>query len=492
MKTALALRLGALLACPPLWAQPAVPTPTPTSMPMPAAATASGAQQFQLANGMQLIVQPDARAPTAIHMLWLRVGAMDEVDGTTGVAHVLEHMLFKGSKSLAPGEFSRRVAALGGQENAFTSRDYTGYYQQVPAAHLEEVMRLEAERFAHNQWPDEEFRKELEVVKEERRMRTDDQPRAALMEQLYAVSFIASPYRRPVVGWMSDLDSMRPEDARAFYRQWYQPANAAVVVAGDVDVQQVLAWARTIYGQIPARALPARKPRTEPEKKGLRRIDYKAPAEQAYVALAWHVPGITRVDAMQASDREALALLVLSAVLSGHDGARLPRALTQGPARVADSASAYASVFGRGPATFMLTGVPAAGKSAAQVEAALRAELARVAEEGVSAAELARVKTQWAASMVYERDSLYAQASNLGSNWVQDLPLDADDRLLAVLRGVTPAEVQQAAARWFGDDRLTVATLLPQPRPTGAAPLPGAGAADAAGAAGAGAGEGTR
>src|SRR5690606_5470926 len=146
--------------------------------------------------------------------------SMDEVDGTSGVAHVLEHMLFKGTAKVPPGEFSRRVAALGGQENAFTSRDYTGYYQQIPASRLEDVMRLEADRFAHNQWPDEEFKRELEVVKEERRMRTDDQPRAALIEQLYASTFIASPYRRPVVGWMSDLDSMTPEDARAFYARW--------------------------------------------------------------------------------------------------------------------------------------------------------------------------------------------------------------------------------------------------------------------------------
>lgn len=170
--------------------------PSVTPPPATSAATASGAQQFTLKNGMQLIVQPDHRAPTAVHMVWLRVGSMDEVDGTTGVAHVLEHMMFKGTKTLPPGEFSRRVAALGGRENAFTSRDYTGYYQQIPAHRLEDVMKLESDRFAHNQWPDEEFKKELEVVKEERRLRTEDQPRAVLSEQLFATAFIASPYRR--------------------------------------------------------------------------------------------------------------------------------------------------------------------------------------------------------------------------------------------------------------------------------------------------------
>jgi len=454
-----AIPLLGLLACLHAGAQ----TAPALSTIAPLASTASGAQQFTLKNGMQLIVQPDHRAPTAVHMVWVRVGSMDEVDGTSGVAHALEHMMFKGSAKLAPGEFSRRVAALGGQENAFTTRDYTGFYQQIPATHLADVMRLEADRFAHNQWPDAEFAKEISVVKEERRMRTEDSPRAALIEQLYASTFIASPYRRPVVGWMSDLDAMTPDDVRHFHAQWYAPGNAAVVVAGDVDPAKVLALAEQTYGAIAPKALPARKPRTEPEQKGVRRIAYKAPAEQAYVALAFHVPSLQRLQDLTASDHDALALLALSAVLSGYDGARLERTLTQGADRVADSAGSNASILGRGPSLFMLSGVPAKGKSAAQVEAALRAEIARVAHDGVSAAELARVKTQWAASTIYARDSLYAQASDLGSNWVQGLPLDADAMLLQLLRDVTPAQVQDVARRYFGDDQLTVATLEPQP-----------------------------
>lgn len=457
-----ALSLLALLAGVHALAQQPAPT-APVHTPASESAKATGAQQFTLRNGMQLIVQPDRRAPTAVHMVWLRVGSMDEVDGTSGVAHVLEHMMFKGTKTLPPGEFSRRVAALGGQENAFTSRDYTGYYQQIPASRLEDVMRLESDRFAHNQWPDEEFKRELEVVKEERRMRTEDQPRASLIEQLYASTFIASPYRRPVVGWMSDLDSMTPEDARAFYARWYVPANAVIVVAGDVEPAQVLALAQKTYGAIPARAVPPRKPREEPEQKGMRRIEFKAPADQAYVALAFRVPSLRRVSELTAADRDALALMALSAVLSGYDGARLQRALTQGPDRVADNAGSDASVVGRGPSLFLLSGVPAAGKSAQDVEAALRAEVARVAREGIGAAELSRVTTQWAAGTIYARDSLQSQASDLGHNWVQGLPLDADERLLQLLRGVTPAEVQSVAARYFGDDQLTVATLVPQP-----------------------------
>jgi len=421
------------------------------------------AEQFTLANGLTLIVAPDRRAPTAVHMLWVRVGAMDEVDGNTGLAHVLEHMMFKGTRKLKPGEFSRRVAALGGRENAFTSLDYTGYFQQIPAARLRDVMQLEADRFAHNQWSDAEFRKELEVVKEERRMRTEDNPRALLSESLNAATFQAAPYRRPVVGWMSDLESVTPDDARAFYRRWYVPANAAVVVAGDVDVQQVRRLAEQTYGRIPARAVPARKPRSEPLQVGLRRIDVKAPAEQAYVALAFKVPGLVSLTAPTAQDDDALALTVLAAVLDGYSGARLDRTLTQGPDRVADGAGASNGLMGRGPQLFVLDGVPAQGKSAAQVEAALREQVARVAREGISAAELERVKTQWVASEVYKRDSLMYQARELGSNWAQGLPLDASERLLARLRAVTAEQVQAVAARYFGDDQLTVAQLLPQP-----------------------------
>jgi len=441
----------------------AQPSPSPT-VPSTAAAAPVPAQQFTLSNGMTLIVKPDRRAPTAVQMLWVRVGSLDEVDGTSGVAHVLEHMMFKGSKQLKPGEFSRRVAALGGRENAFTTRDYTGYYQQIPADQLEQVMKLESDRFANNQWPDDEFKREIEVVKEERRMRTDDQPRALLGEQQNAAIFTASPYHRPVVGWMSDLESMTPADARAFFQAWYVPANAAIVVAGDVDVDKVRALAEKYYGSIPARAVPARKPRTEPEQRGVRRVEFKAPAEQAYVSLAFRAPQIGTGERFDgAADSDAYALVVLSALLDGYPGARLDRALTQGPDRVADSAGAYAGFVGRGPQIFGLDGVPAAGKTPEAVEAALRAEVAKVAREGVGAAELARVKTQWVASETYKLDSVMAQARELGSNWVQGLPLDASERIIARLQAVTAEQVQAVAAKYFGDDQMTVATLRPLP-----------------------------
>jgi zinc protease len=434
------------------------------------------AQQFTLANGMTLIVKPDRRAPTAVHMVWVRVGAMDEVDGTSGVAHVLEHMMFKGTPTVPTGEFSRRVAALGGRENAFTNQDYTGYYQQIPSNRLEDVMKLESDRFAHNQWSDEEFKKELEVVKEERRMRTEDNPRALMNEALNASVFVASPYRRPIVGWMSDLEAMTPDDARAFFQRWYVPANAAVVVAGDVDVAQVKALAEKYYGSLPSRPVPPRKPRNEPLQTGMKRISFKAPAEQATVTLAYKVPsyeaGVNPKD-----DADALALTVLSAVLDGYSGARLERALTQGPDRVADSAGSDNGLWGRGPQLFMLMGVPAQGKTAQQVEDALKAQVARIAKEGITAAELARVKTQWVAQEVYKLDSVFNQARELGTQWAQGFGVNAGDQLIAQLRAVPAEQVQSVAQRYFGDDALTVAQLVPQPldknrKPR--APVPGA------------------
>ena len=429
-----------------------------SATPAPVADTT--VQQHTLANGLTLIIKPDHRAPTVAHMLWVRVGAMDEVDGTSGVAHVLEHMMFKGTPNLKPGEFSRRVAALGGRENAFTSRDMTAYHQQVPAAHLEAVMKLEADRFAHNQWADDEFKREIEVIKEERRQRVDDQPQATLHEALNATVWKAHPYRRPIIGWMADIESLAPDDVRSFHQRWYTPANAAVVIAGDVDPAQVLAWAQATYGQVPARAVPVRKPRTEPQQAGAQRIEVKAPAEQPYVALAFHAPRLIDPDA---ASQDALALVMLAAILDGYEGARLGRQLVQPPAgqRLADSAGAYFSGTGRGPGLFVLDATPAEGKDPTQLAQALRDAVAQVARNGVTATELDRVKNQWRAAEVYKLDAVFAQARELGSNWVQGWGVDASDRLLQSLRRVTAEQVQAVAGRYFGSEQSTLAVLVP-------------------------------
>ncbi len=422
--------------------------------------TTAHANPFEttLANGMKVIVKEDRRAPSAVHMVWYRTGSMDEPEGVSGVAHVLEHMMFKGTRKVGPGEFNKRVAAVGGRDNAFTSKDYTAYFQQVPPQRLGEMMALEADRMVNLHITDAEFKRELEVVKEERRLRTDDQPRALVYEQLMATAFQAHPYRRPVIGWMTDLDAMQAQDTRDWYRSWYAPNNAYLVVVGDVDHQAVFRLARAHYGKLPARALPARRISDEPAQRGPRHAVVKAPAELPYLALAWHVPALRD----PAADRDAYALQVLASVLDGYDGARLTRRLVR-DSRIAVSAGAGYDGSGRGPSLFYLDGVPAPGQSIDALEAALRAELQRIRDEGISDTELARVKAQAIAAKVYKRDSLMGQAMEIGFLEAAGLSWRDSERLLDGLRAVTADDVRAVAQRYFADDQLNIARLDPQP-----------------------------
>ena len=413
-----------------------------------------------LDNGFKVIVKEDRRAPTAVHMVWYRAGSVDEVDGQSGVAHVLEHMMFKGTPNYGPGEFNKRVAAAGGRDNAFTNRDYTAYFQQVPKDKLEEVIKLEADRMWHLTLDEKEFASELKVVMEERRLRTEDQPGALLNEQVHAVAFLAHPYRRPVIGWMNDLENMNVEDARDWYNTWYVPNNATMVVVGDVDHQQVFKWAEKNYGGMPPGALPKRKPREEPPQQGVRRTTVKAPADLPQIMLAFKVPAIRDV----AKDDDGFALDVLSSVLSGHDAARFPRVLVK-ETRLAVSADAGYDGIGRGPGMFYLTGSPSAGKTVAELEAAMRAEIARVAREGVGEAELARARAQLVASEVYKRDSMFALAMEMGQMEVIGFSWKDSDQIIDRLKRVSAEQVKAVAAKYFGDDGLTVAVLDPQPMP---------------------------
>ena len=416
-----------------------------------------------LPNGMHIIVKEDRRAPSVVNMVWYGIGSMDEPDGVSGIAHMLEHMMFKGTEKLAPGEFNRRVAAVGGRDNAFTARDYTAYFQQIPPAHLDEMMELEADRMANLVINDKVFLPERNVVAEERRMRTDDNPRALVWEQLMATAYTAHPYRRPIIGWMTDIEDYTVEDARRWHEQWYAPNNARMVVVGDVDHREVFEMAARHFSPIAAKPLPERRISREPQQRATRQVTVQAPAELPAVTLAWHTPTLRNVNA----DRDVYALQVLAAVLDGYDGARLPRRMV----REEQSAVAVDASYGgiaRGPSMFTVSATPAPGRSIAEMESAMREEIARIAREGIDQAELRRVLTQTLAAEVYKRDSLMGQAIEIGVLEGSGLSWRDEEALLEGIRRVTADEVRDVAGRYFGDATLTRAILEPQSLPTSA------------------------
>jgi zinc protease len=418
----------------------------------------SDTAEHKLGNGMRVIVKTDRRAPVAVMMLNYRVGSVDEVNGLTGVAHVLEHMMFKGTPTHPAGEYSRAIAGTGGRDNAFTSNDYTGYFAVLQKSHLGLALRLEADRMANLTLAPEEFAKEIKVVMEERRLRTDDRPRSQVYEQLMATALSAHPYRNPIIGWMNDLENLRVEDTRDFYRRWYAPNNATLVVVGDVGADEVVALAEKYFGAIPARELPERKPQEEPPQLGVKRVTVKAPAELPYVLIAFRTPALRDPE----RDWEPYALEMLAAVLDGNEAARLNRTLVR-EERIASSADASYDSIARGPGLFYLSASPTPGRSAADVELALRREVAKIIEEGVSQEELDRIKAQAVAAHVFQRDSMFFQARQIASLESAGISHRTLDLQLQKLREVTTEQVREVARKYFLDDALTIATLDPQP-----------------------------
>jgi zinc protease len=415
-----------------------------------------------LPNGLKVVVKVDRRAPVVVSQVWYRAGSMDESYGTTGVAHVLEHMMFKGTRDVPAGEFSKRIAAAGGRENAFTSRDHTAYFQTLQKDRLELALKLEADRMHNLLLSADEFAKEINVVKEERRMRTEDNAQAKLYEALMAAAYQTHPYRHPVIGWMADLESMTVDDARRWYETWYSPNNATLVVAGDVDAAQVLAWAGQYFGVIPARDLPPRKPLVETEQIGMKQLTVKAPAKMPLVALVWQAPRLND----PAADWEPYALEILAGVLDGHASARLNQSLVRDQ-RIATEASAGYDAIGRGPSLFSVDAAPVEGQTIAVVQAALKQEIARLIDAGVNESELNRVKAQVLASQVYQQDSLFYQAMQIGEWTTAGLDYRDRDTRFARLRGVSAEQVREVAKKYLVDDRLTVGVLDPLPMPEG-------------------------
>ncbi|HEX8873298.1 MAG TPA: pitrilysin family protein, partial [Nitrosospira sp.] len=371
------------------------------------------------------------------------------------------------------GEFSRRIAAAGGRENAFTSRDYTAYFQQLQKARLPLAMELESDRMRNLVLTKEEFAKEIRVVMEERRLRTDDQPRALVHEKMMATSYQSHPYRRPVIGWMNDLENMSVEDAKEWYDQWYAPNNAVLVVVGDVNPKEVFALAQRYYGPIkPRQLLPLdkRKPQAEPAQTGIKRLVVEAPARLPYLAMGYHAPVLRNPGA----DWEPYALEMLAGVLDGNGSARLNKELVR-EQRIASSAGAGYDSTGRGPGMFYLDGTPSEGKTAAELEAALRGQVEKLVRDGVTEEELARVKAQVVAGHVFQLDSMFFQAMQIGQLESIGMSHRDIDTMLKKLQAVTAEQVRDVAKKYLIDDVLTVAVLDPRPleRKTFAAPPTG-------------------
>ena len=424
----------------------------------------SDTHEFLLNNGLKLIVREDHRAPTVAHMVWYRAGSMDETNGRTGVAHVLEHMMFKGTDKVKAGEFSRLVAAVGGRENAFTSRDYTAYFQQVEKSKLEEVIKLEADRMSNLNFDDAEFLKEIQVVMEERRLRTEDNPSSLLNESLMATAFMSSPYRHPVVGWMNDLQNMTASDARDWYRSWYKPNNATVVITGDVNAQQVLASVEKYYGAVPTRELPVRKPQIEPSQRGVKQVQVKAPADSAQLTMAWKAP---RLEPGKVDEPDPYALELLTAVLDGYDNARLNRSLVKQEKIVNDVGVGYDMV-SRGPALFVISATLAKGKKVEQVQASIRKALDEIKQKGVLESELKRIKVRILSEQIYKRDSIFGQAMEIGGTEMAGFSWRDIDFMLERMQSITPEQVQTVAKKYLVNDDLTIAVLDPQARKSGA------------------------
>jgi len=423
-----------------------------------ALADSSGIQEFKMANGLKVLVKEDHRAPVVVSQVWYKVGASYEHSGITGVSHVLEHMMFKGTKKHSAGEFSRIIAENGGRENAFTGRDYTAYFQQLEKSRLKVSFEMEADRMRNLTLPEDEFKKEVAVVMEERRMRTEDKAEALTAEQFYATAYSNNPYQQPIIGWMNDLENMTVSDLRSWYEKFYAPNNATLVVVGDVNAKEVFDLAKKYFGNLKPSEIASIKPRLEAEQKGERRITVKAPARLPYLLMGYKVPTYKTAK----DDWEPYALDVLAYILSGGSSSRFSKSLVR-KQQVAVSADTGYSLFSRLDELFLIDGTPSAGNTVSQLEQAINVEIEEIKTQRVSKEELERIKAQAIAEKVYEKDSVFYQAMQLGTLETVGLDWKLNDEYTKRIREVTAEQIQQVAKKYLIKDTLTVAVLDPQP-----------------------------
>ncbi|WP_292289095.1 pitrilysin family protein [Marivita sp.] len=410
---------------------------------------------FQLDNGMDVVVIEDHRAPAAVHMLWYRAGSADETPGVSGVAHFLEHLLFKGTEKLEPGEFSEIVKANGGTDNAFTSFDYTGYFQRVAADRLGLMMEMEADRMKNIQLDREDILTERDVIIEERNQRVENDPGALFREQRMAAQYLNHPYGTPIIGWRHEMVDLDLDDAMAYYEQFYSPNNAVLVVAGDVMPDEVLALAQQHYGPIPRNeALPERERPSEPPQMAERRLSFEDPrVAQPYVMRTYLAPERDSGD-----QRAAAALTLLAEVLGGSQTSVLPQKL-QFEEKRAVYAGAFYSGLSLDDTTFGIVNVPAEGVSLEEAEADMDRIVAEFLENGVDPEQLDRIKFQLRASQVYELDSSNSLARRYGAALTSGLTVEDVHAWPEILQSITPEEIIAAAEEVFDRDNAVTGFL---------------------------------
>ena len=411
---------------------------------------------FTLDNGLQVVTVENARAPIVVHTLWYKVGAADEPPGKSGVAHFLEHLMFKGTPTVPSGRFSKIVAANGGSDNAFTSQDYTAYVQRVASDKLELVMRMEADRMTNLRLTDEKAAPERDVVQEERRQRTANSPSAQLYERRRAVTYLRHPYRIPVIGWKREIDGLTAEDALAFYRRHYAPNNAILIVAGDATADEVRRLAEKYYGAIPRRPVPRRVRPQEPDQLAAKRITMKSPLVRVpSVSITWRAPSFAAGET-----RHAYPLLLLSDILGGGSTARLHRRLA-----IEEKAASGAGAGYLGTALdmgeFSVSASALAGGDIVRIETLLKEEIGRILQHGVTEAELARSKRAMLAGAIYARDGLRAAPRAIGRALTTGRTLADVEAWPERIRDVTAAAVLDAARAVFVERRSVTAVLLP-------------------------------
>lgn len=424
----------------------------------PAAAQVFNPETFTLANGLQVVVISNHRSPIVTHMVWYKTGAADEAWGKSGIAHFLEHLMFRGTRDVPPGEFSKIVARNGGRDNAFTSYDYTGYFQNVARDRLELVMKLESGRMAGLALTDEVVNPERDVILEERRQVVENRPGALLREQMNAALFLNHPYHRPIIGWEHEMRALTRADAVAWYEKYYTPTNAILIVAGDITVADLKPLAERYYGPIPAREVPPRVRPQEPPPRVPRRVELKDHrVAQPSITRSYLAPSY-----VAGETEHAYALQVLAELLGGAATSRLNRTLVLDQ-QLATSAGAWYDPTALDLGSFGLSANARSGVEIAAVEAALDAQIQKLLTDGASDDEVERAKSRMRAAAVYARDSLSAGARVIGAALTTGQTIADVEAWPQRIGAVTTAQVNAAARAILVPERSVTGLLLPKP-----------------------------